>query len=156
MNITLIKIKNDETTIKYTENHGSKKQKETVFKSSEETMEEWINCLQVLKPYALEILELKNSDYDYNLKVMSITIKHEEDYGIGIVISLQKELAMSYTPFCFNTPYIPPLRNENQECYLTVELENIVFDLMEKAKKFIKGEYNNQIDFNNLLEQKIS
>ena len=156
MNITQIKIKKGETIIKYEENSNNKKQKETVFKSSEEAIDEWNNCLQVLKPYALKLLELDEihniNDYSDWLDVISISITHEES-GIGIVVSLQKKIEDCDCPFCFNTPYMPPMRNELQENFLDWETTEIVENLMEKAKCFMKGDYNIQTDIEQYINK---
>lgn len=141
MKITKVKIKSCDTEIAYLESEA-KDSKEVVFKSWDLQAKEFLDALQILKPYVISALELPE-DYGETLNVRGLTIKYEEE-GIGVVISAIKGLSTLSAPLCINTPYIPPQRNENVTTPMCEDLEYDVEKITEMARKFMQGQYRAQ------------
>ena len=77
MKITKVKIKSCDTEIAYLESEA-KDSKEVVFKSWDLQAKEFLDALQILKPYVISALELPE-DYGETLNVRGLTIKYEEE-----------------------------------------------------------------------------
>lgn len=141
MKITKVKIKPSETEIAYLET-DAKDSKEVTFKSWDIQSTEFLESLQVLKPYVINILELPD-EYDETLEIRGITIKYEEA-GIGVVISAVKGLASLAAPLCLNTPYIPPKRDEHINTPMSSELEMSIEKITAMAQQFMNGQHRAQ------------
>lgn len=60
-----------------------------------------------------------------------------ENYGL--VISAVKNLGNSATPFCLNTPYIPPCRNENTNTIMDEDLAMEINKIIGFCERFVAG-----------------
>lgn len=141
MDISKVKIKQGSTEILYFAS-DRKDSRETAFSSYDPQTEEFIECLQPLKPWVLHVLDLPGS-YGEGLEITGLTIKHE-DSGIGVVISAVKQLGQTDAPLCLNTPYIPPQRNENTRTPMCSELQEEVQNIMDMCEEFMGGKHRAQ------------
>lgn len=149
MNLTKLKIKPNETEIHYGV-QAINGNKDTVFKSWDRQSPEFLSCLQSLKPYLLDVLEL-GADYGEGLSITGITLRQEnpdrEDISnYGLVISAVKSLANSAAPLCLNTPYIPPYRNENTTTIMDDDLAMEINRIIGFCERFISGQERAQGD----------
>ncbi|MBR1980182.1 hypothetical protein [Candidatus Proelusimicrobium excrementi] len=143
MNLTKVKIKNNETEIHYANNVGKGNNKTTIFKSWERQSPEFLNCLEPLKKYLLEALDL-DEEYGEGMTITGLTLKEENPDGdyienYGVVISAVKKLDNSNTPACINTPYIPPCRNENTLTIMNDDLAMEINIIIDFCERFING-----------------
>lgn len=148
INIKKIKIK-DGVEIEFSNKTlDDKTTKDTKFKSFIEPHSDFTDALDELDDDVIEILELP-ADYKEGLKVNSVSIAHE-DAGFGCVISCTKQLANLAAPFCLNTPYIPPHRNEHQTNFINGNLQRKIEQLMREASLFMFENKSAQLelDFN--------
>lgn len=143
MIITKIKIHPDrpDTTICYTISNA-RDSKEVTFNCVDLPSEEWKNCLQVLKDFVCEVLELPY-EYGNSMTITGLTIKHEEA-GCGYVISAQKKLDDIPAPLCLNTPYLAPARNENSSSVVDYETEISIDKIVKMAIEFLEGKHRAQ------------
>lgn len=141
MKITKVKIKPNNTEIAYLES-DAKESKEVVFKSWDTQSKEFLEVLQILKPYVIYILELPDG-YEQTMEIRGVTIKYEEA-GIGVVISATKGLDSLDAPLCINTPYIPPVRNENIRTPMSGGLEMAIEKITVMAQQFMEGQHRAQ------------
>lgn len=142
MNLTKLKIKSSETEIHY-EVQTLNANKDTVFKSWDLQSPEFLSCLQSLKPYLLKVLDFGN-EYGEGLTITGITLRQENPDGAdienyGLVISAVKNLGNSATPFCLNTPYIPPCRNENTNTIMDEDLAMEINKIIGFCERFVAG-----------------
>lgn len=149
MNLTKLKIKPSETEIHYGV-QAINGNKDTVFKSWDRQSPEFLACLQSLKPYLLDVLEL-GVDYGEGLSITGITLRQENPDGedvanYGLVISAVKSLANSAAPLCLNTPYIPPYRNENTTTIMDDDLAMEINRIIGFCERFIAGQERAQGD----------
>lgn len=141
MKITKVKIKPNDTEIAYLES-GAVESKEVVFRSWDTQSKEFLELLQVLKPYVIYILELPDG-YEQTMEIRGITIKYEEA-GIGVVISAVKNLESLSAPLCLNTPYIPPKRDEHVNTPMCGGLEMSIEKITVMAQQFMEGQHRAQ------------
>lgn len=144
MNLTKVKIKNNETEIHYGNNVGKGNNKTTIFKSWEKQSPEFLNCLQGLKPYLLEALDL-DEEYGEGMTITGLSLKEENPDGddidnYGVVISSVKKLDNSNTPACINTPYIPPWRDENTLTIMSEDLAKEINIIIGFCERFVNGQ----------------
>lgn len=142
MNLTKLKIKSSETEIHYGV-QALNANKDTVFKSWELQSPEFLSCLQSLKPYLLKVLDFGN-EYGEGLTITGITLRQENPDGAdmenyGLVISAVKNLGNSAAPFCLNTPYIPPCRNENTNTIMDEDLAMEINKIIGFCERFVAG-----------------
>lgn len=142
MNLTKLKIKSSETEIHY-EVQTLNANKDTVFKSWDLQSPEFLSCLQSLKPYLLKVLDFGN-EYGEGLTITGITLRQENPDGAdmenyGLVISAVKNLGNSAAPFCLNTPYIPPCRNENTNTIMDEDLAMEINKIIGFCERFVAG-----------------
>lgn len=142
MNLTKLKIKSNETEIHYGV-QALNANKDTVFKSWDLQSPEFLSCLQSLKPYLLKVLDFGN-EYGEGLTITGITLRQENPDGAdtenyGLVISAVKNLGNSATPFCLNTPYIPPCRNENTNTIMDEDLAMEINKIIGFCERFVAG-----------------
>lgn len=142
MNLTKLKIKSKETEIHYGV-QAINGNKDTVFKSWDLQSPEFLSCLQTLKPYLLKVLDFGN-EYGEGLTITGITLRQENPDGAdtenyGLVISAVKNLGNSATPFCLNTPYIPPCRNENTNTIMDEDLAMEINKIIGFCERFVAG-----------------
>lgn len=143
MNLTKVKIKNNETEIHYGNNVGKGNNKTTIFKSWEKQSPEFLNCLQGLKPYLLGVLDLPE-EYGEGMTITGLSLKEENQDGAdidnyGVVISAVKKLENSNAPACINTPYIPPCRDENTVTIMDDNLAKEINIIIGFCERFISG-----------------
>lgn len=143
MNLTKLKIKNNETEIHYANNVGKGNNKTTIFKSWERQSPEFLNCLEPLKKYLLKALDL-DEEYGEGMTITGLSLKEEnpdgEDFeNFGVVISAVKKLENSNAPACINTPYIPPLRNKNTLTIMNDALAKEINIIIGFCERFING-----------------
>lgn len=142
MNLTKLKIKSNETEIHYGV-QALNANKDTVFKSWDLQSPEFLSCLQSLKPYLLKVLDFGN-EYGEGLTITGITLRQENPDGAdtenyGLVISAVKNLGNSAAPFCLNTPYIPPCRNENTNTIMDEDLAMEINKIIGFCERFVAG-----------------
>lgn len=143
MFLSKVKIKDNEVEIHYGQRPLKTDSEETVFRSYDKPSPEFLSCLQPLKSYLLQVLEL-DEDYGDNLTITGLTVKHEnpdgdDDENYGCVISGVKNLEESAAPFCLNTPYIPPNRNENTKTVMDEYLADDIRKIEGFCERFIQG-----------------
>lgn len=143
MNLTKVKIKTNETEIHYCNNVGRGNSKTTVFKSYETQSPEFLKCLEPLKKYLLEALDL-DEEYGEGMTITGLSLKEENPDGddidnYGVVISAVKKLDNSNTPACINTPYIPPWRDENTLTIMSDDLAKEINIIIGFCERFISG-----------------
>ena len=141
MEISKVKIKEGSTEIHYFAS-DRKDSRETAFSSYDPQTKEFMACLQPLKPWVLDVLDLPG-DYGDGLEITGLSIKHEEA-GIGVVISAVKQLDQTDGPLCLNTPYIPPARNENTRTPMCNELQKRIQKIMDMCEEFMGGQHRAQ------------
>lgn len=144
MNLTKVKIKNNETEIHYGNNVGKGNNKTTIFKSWERQSPEFFKCLEPLKKYLLETLDL-DEEYGEGMTITGLSLKEENPDGdyienYGVVISAVKKLDNSNTPACINTPYIPPLRDENTLTIMNDDLAKEINVIIGFCERFVNGQ----------------
>lgn len=143
MNLTKVKIKNNETEIHYGNNVGKGNNKTTIFKSWEKQSPEFLNCLQGLKPYLLGVLDLPE-EYGEGMTITGLSLKEEKQDGedfenFGVVISAVKKLENFNASACINTPYIPPCRNKNTVTIMDEDLGEEIRKIIGFCERFISG-----------------
>lgn len=143
LQLTKVKIKNNETEIHYENNVGKGNNKTTIFKSREKQSPEFLNCLEPLKKYLLEALDL-DEEYGEGMTITGLSLKEEKPDGddidnYGVVISAVKKLENSNAPACINTPYIPPWRDENTLTIMSDDLAKEINIIIGFCERFVSG-----------------
>lgn len=146
ININKIKVKNDFVEIEFNNKTADKQtMRDTKFKSYLMPHPDFVEAIHCLDIDVIKILNLPE-EYINGLKVNSVSINHESD-GLGCVISATKNLKNSDIPFCINTPYQPPQRNEHQQNSIGIDLTEKLETLMAEAYKYIFENKNAQMEF---------
>jgi hypothetical protein len=136
ININKIRVKEDYVEVEFNNKTADKQTtKDTKFKSYLKPHPDFITAMTCLNVDVIEILELP-TDYINGLDVKSVSINHEAD-GIGSVISAIKKLNNSDAPFCLNTPYQAPQRNEYQNNAIGLKLTEKIEKLMLEVYKYM-------------------
>ena len=144
MNLTKLKIKNNETEIHYKSEEGRANSSTTVYTSYDKQSPEFLKCLEPLKKYLLEALDL-DEEYGEGMTITGLSLKEENPDGdyienYGVVISAVKKLDNSNTPACINTPYIPPLRDENTLTIMNDDLAKKINVTIGFCERFVNGQ----------------
>lgn len=143
MNLTKLKIKNNETEIHYKSEEGRANSSTTVYTSYDKQSPEFLNCLEPLKKYLLEAMDF-DEEYGEGMTITGLSLKEEnpdgEDFeNFGVVISAVKKLENSNAPACINTPYIPPCRNKNTVTIMDKDLGEEIRKIIGFCERFIAG-----------------
>lgn len=113
----------------------------TKFKSNRPAHKDFYDTLAGLKPYVIEMLEIRESDIN-RVIVKGATFKQTKEGIMGVVLLVERAMNHSVTPVRMDTPhYIAESYTEDgdEENILTEECVLLLRQLRNEAQNYISG-----------------
>lgn len=98
--------------------------------------QEFADALASLKAPLLDLLGLPSEYADMGLDVTGVTIKHDDERGVGCVVTAQKNLAAAPSPLILNTPY---LASGDENFPLPFAIAGTLDDVQAMAARYVQG-----------------
>lgn len=109
--------------------------------SADQPMKTFNEALQALKSFVLDLLELPDSYGEKNFAIKGVSFTHKSDI-MGAVVTAEKKLADSNSPFNIATPHLPskPYNpKDTDSLHLSPTFVRALDRLIDEANKYIDG-----------------
>ncbi len=119
---------------------------ESVLRSKDDPSPEFVDALQALAAWVIDILELPR-EWAIGMTVLSVSFTEEQSGTIGLVVTSAKKIALAEdvaATAVVNTPYCPEERNE--QTIWPSWLYKAIKELEHQAREFREGRARAQAD----------
>ncbi len=130
----------------WTEKRDDGHEIESVLRSKDDPSPEFVDALQALAAWVIDILELPR-EWAIGMTVLSVSFTEEQSGTIGLVVTSAKKIDLAESVAAtavINTPYCPEERND--ETIWPSWLHKAIKELEHQAREFREGRARAQAD----------